>query len=60
MKKFCPTLSHEKHIKMGLNQSKELNPLKSLTVKVKPKKKKINLPTYPPTYIPSPTYPPKY
>jgi hypothetical protein len=38
MKRLCPTLSHKKNMTIRMGQSKELNLLKSLTLKVKPKK----------------------
>jgi len=40
---------------IGMNQSKKFNPLKSLTLKIKPKKKLKYLPTYlvQPTYLPT-------
>jgi hypothetical protein len=38
MKRFCPTLSHKKHMTIRMGQSKELNQLRSLILKVKPKK----------------------
>jgi hypothetical protein len=38
MRKLCPTLSHKKHMTIRMGQSKELNLLRSLTLKVKPKK----------------------
>jgi hypothetical protein len=51
---------------IGMNQSKELNPSKSLTIKVKPKRNlkylptylilPIYLPTYLPTYLVPPTH----
>jgi hypothetical protein len=45
MKKLCLALSHKKHMSIGMSQSKELNPLKSLTLKVKPKRNLKYLPT---------------
>jgi hypothetical protein len=38
MRRLCGTLSHKKHMTIRRGQSKELNLLRSLTLKVKPKK----------------------
>ncbi len=53
MKRFCSTLSHKKHMSIRMRKSKHPSRLKSLILKVKPKKKKKNLPTYlvPPTHL---------
>jgi hypothetical protein len=62
MRRLCFTFSHKKHMLIGMSQSKDLHLLRSLTLKVKPKRNKKDLltylhnPTYLPTYLPSPTY----
>jgi hypothetical protein len=65
MKRLCSKLLYKKHMLIEMSQSKNLDPLRSLTLKVKPKRNLKYLPTYLLTtylrlYLPNPTYPPKY
>ncbi len=67
MRRLCPTFAHKKNTyektHVNWDEPKELNPLKSFTPKVKPRKKfkyfHTSL-THLPTYLPNPTHLPKY